>query len=56
MNNRCSRALLCGAFLSLTGCTSFFPNTAQAVAPATLNDVFFGLLADLDQWMLLLIP
>jgi len=35
--------LLCG------GCAQMMPNTAAAIAPATLNDLFVGLGADVEQ-------
>lgn len=40
-------ALVC---LGCVGCATALPQTAEAIAPATFDDLWLGLLADLE-WM-----
>lgn len=47
MRRRSRYAVL--ALLLLGGCAQMMPNTAAAIAPATLNDLFVGLGADVEQ-------
>lgn len=41
-------AVLC---LPCAGCAAFMPNTAEAIAPATFEDVWVGVSADVESWV-----
>jgi len=45
------RALLAAVALLCTGCV----NTQQAIAPATLGDLWIGVEADLELWIMLVL-
>lgn len=49
-STRRSRAAL-AALLVLASCASLMPNTAEAIQPATLDDLLVGFMADVEQWI-----
>lgn len=38
------------ALLALAGCSAVMPQTAEAIAPATFDDFWLGVLADFESW------
>ena len=49
MRKRSRYAVL--ALLLLGGCAQMMPNTAAAIAPATIPDMMTGIGADIEQWI-----
>lgn len=41
------------ALVLCTSCAGFMPNTAEAIAPATFGDLWLGVEADVEQWVML---
>lgn len=52
--SRARRALAIGALLLCGGCSLVTPRATAAIEPATWTDLWIGLGADLEQWLLLL--
>lgn len=47
---RAARASLAIIVLMVCGCAAFMPNAADAISPARFDDLWLGVLADVESW------